>query len=157
MDMELCSPFLDSLKSILMKMASVEAVTSKQFYAEDREISSKGVSSIISFNGKLKGRLLLDMGQSTALSLVKSITAKSFDTAKELIVLAAISELNNIIAGDGITFLNDKYFMELRLVPPIVFVGSNALICLDKIPSLSAVCTTKYGDVKINIAFEGSL
>lgn len=157
MDKELFNPFLDSARIILKKMANAEITSDASFYDEEREFKSTGVSSVISFNGKLKGRMLLDMDHETALRFVKSITGKQFDTTKELVVLSAISEMNNIIAGDGITNLNNKYSLDLRLSPPFVFTGRNALVCLDKIPSSSIVCSTQHGDIKINVAFEGSL
>ncbi len=155
--MDIYSPFLNSAKAILKKMAKIEVSTDGIFHPEDKEIESKGISSVVTYNGRLKGRMLLDMSQDTALNLVKSITGKTFQDAKEFIVLAAICELNNTIAGDGITYLNDQYSLSLRLVPPYVFVGKNALICLDKIPSKAVICSTIYGEIRIIVAFEGEV
>lgn len=155
MDMDLYSPFFNSAKTILKQMGRLEVTSNKPFYQESNEILSKGVSSIITCAGKLKGRILLDMEEDTAFDIIKSITGKSFQSVKEAGFLSAVSELNNIVAGDGITYLNNNYSLGLRLLPPAVMVGEELLICLDNVHSESIKCITKFGELRINVAFEG--
>jgi len=156
MNKEFIQPFVNGVRNVLKKIASVDVKTNEESFEENSEIKSKGVTSIISYSGKINGRFLIDMNSETAISLTRRITGRTYDTAKEPMVLSTVSELNNIIAGDGLTDINNKFSMGLRLVPPIVFTGDNALICLDKIPSESVNINTEYGDIRINIAFERS-
>jgi CheY-specific phosphatase CheX len=153
MNMEICNAFLKSVVDMLREMVDANTGTDAQFYPESNEILSKGVCTIINFEGKIKGRLMLDMVQKSALNLVKSITGRQYETAKEMSVLSAIAELNNTIAGDAVTNLNNKYFLCLKLSPPTVLASKEALICSDKIPSCSVTCKTTFGDIKVNIAF----
>jgi chemotaxis protein CheX len=157
MDTRLYDPFENSVKDIFMQMAGIEISLQDGFYPEIDEITSYGVSSIISFVGKIKGRLLLDMEKSLALAIAKNITGTEYTSTNEYMVLASISELNNIISGDGITQLNNLYSLSLRLAPPIVFSGKDAVICIPKISSVSLNCMTPFGNLKVNAAFERSL
>ena len=156
MNKEFIQPFVNGVRNVLKKMANIEVTANEEAYEEKNEIQSKGVTSIISFSGKTKGRFLIDMEPSTAIYLASKINAGSFDTEKDQLVLSTISELNNIIAGDGLTDINNKFLMRLRLVPPVVFAGDEALVCLDKIPSESVNINTECGKIRINIAFERS-
>lgn len=157
MDKQLYLPFIESVKSILMQMTNIELEPDGECIAEDDEVVSYGVSSIISYSGKLKGRLLLDMEKELALKIAENITGNIYTSTNEYMVLASISELNNIIAGDGITKLNNEYSYGLRLAPPIVFSGRDTVICIPKISSVSLNCKTPYGKMKVNAAFERSL
>ncbi len=154
MEMDYCRPFLDSLKKMIVEMANIKAKEKKSFSPEDKVLTSKGVTSIINFSGKVKGRLVLDLEQELAAAVAENITGKVFDSAKDNKLLSAIAEFNNIVAGDGITSLNNKYSLGLNLIPPVVFSGKGAVICIDKMPSASAECSTQYGTVRINVAFE---
>lgn len=156
MNNEFIQPFVNGTKRVLKKMASIEVTGNEDSYEEKSEICSKGVASIISYSGKVNGRFMIDMDKDTAVSITKRISGVKYESAKEHMVLSTISELNNIIAGDGLTDINNKFQMGLRLVPPVVFTGDEAMICLDKIPSESVTLNTEYGDIRINIAFERS-
>lgn len=157
MSIEMYSPFVNSVKQIMMQMANIEVQIGNAFYDESDEIVSYGISTIVSCIGKVKGRILLDMDQGLATTVTQNITGLFYNTAKNNMVLAAVSELNNTIAGDGVTSLNNKYSLGLRLAPPIVFTGKDTVIALPKLSSVSMDCLTKYGKMKINIAFERSI
>jgi chemotaxis protein CheX len=157
MDLNLYEPFMESIQSILMQMANVQLERDGEYISENDEIISYGVSSIIAYSGKLKGRLLLDLDKELALKIAENITGIKYASTHEYMVLASISELNNIVAGDGITKLNNRYSYGLRLAPPIVFTGKDTIICIPKISSVSLNCKTIFGKIKINAAFERSL
>lgn len=157
MDLQLYQPFMQSVQSILMEMANINMDFDGEYYAESDEITSYGVSSIISYSGKLKGRLLIDLEKTLALKIAENITGTTYTSTNEYMVLASISELNNIIAGDGITKLNNSFNYGLRLAPPIVFSGKETVICIPKISSVSVNCITPFGKMKVNAAFERSL
>lgn len=155
MSIEYYSPFINSVKEIMKQMGNIDINVNDTVYSENDEIVSLGVTSIVSCVGKIKGRLLIDMEQSLAITIAQNVTGMLYDKAKEYMVLATISELNNTIAGDGITNLNNKYSLGLRLAPPIVFAGKDSVISIPKITSVSTNCTTRYGKLKVNVAFEG--
>ena len=157
MDLQLYQPFMESFRTILLQMTNIEVLQEGDYFTENDEIVSYGVSSIIAYSGKIKGRLLLDFDATLALKIAENITGTQYDTTHEYMVLASISELNNIVSGDGITKLNNQFSYGLRLAPPIVFTGKDTIICIPKITSVSLNCNTLYGRIKINAAFERSL
>ena len=157
MGIQLSNPFMDGVKEVLKKMADIDVQITNSINTENESILSYGVSSIISCVGKIKGRLLLDMEQSLAIAIAENITGVCYTSAKEYMVLATVSEINNMIAGNAITVINNAYSLGLRLAPPIVFTGKDTIICIPKISSSSLDCTTKYGKLKINVAFERSI
>jgi chemotaxis protein CheX len=155
MDTRLLTAFTENLTTTFMKMAEIQIMPVGEIYKENSDISSLGVTCIVSFAGKMKGRLLLDMESGLAIQIAKNIIGEDFDNPKDDMVLAAISEINNIISGGAITLINNVFLLSLRLSPPIVFAGKGVVISIPKINSMSNIYTTKYGNLKVNIAFEG--
>lgn len=155
--MELYKPFMDSTLGIIHQMTGVEITGMDELKTEAQEIASMGVSSIINFAGKRRGRLFIDMEPSLALKLANTLLGEQYIDTRDYMVLATVSEINNIISGDAITFLNNQYSLSLRLTPPIVFSGRDALISIPKIESFSTWGTSDYGSLRINIAWEGGV
>ncbi len=71
----------------------------------ENELLSYGISSIVNFGGKAKGRMLFDLEHSLALYLSHRITGGNHTTACSPVVLETIAELNNTISGDMVTGL----------------------------------------------------
>lgn len=154
MDTRLCDPFLNSIIKIIKKMCNIDISTNGSYYSNHGEIKSLGVTSIISFSGKAKGRFLIDLEKDLALRMAENLSEGKYDTVKDFMVLASIGEVNNTIAGDAITDLNNMYSLSLRLAPPIVFTGINAIISVPKYDPVSLNCSTCFGNLNVNIAFE---
>jgi len=154
MNMEICNAFLESTVDILKEMAEIKALPEGDYNFEDNEINIRGVCSLISFDGKFKGRLLIDMEWETALAIVKNTVGIQYELENKMPILSAVAEFNNTIAGDAVTNINNKYGYGLRLSSPAALAGRDVLICLDKIQSCSVVCNTSVGDIKLSMAFE---
>jgi chemotaxis protein CheX len=152
---QLVLPFAKSVQEMIQQMAGIEVTVEGNFYDEKEELISLGVSSVISFTGKIKGRLVIDMESALALAFANKINGRKFTSEREIIVLMSVSELNNIVAGDANTYLNNQFKLGLRLAPPFVFAGNNAIIQTPRIPSASINCKTEYGKLKVNVGFEG--
>ena len=121
----------------------------------ENEIQSYGISSIVNFCGKAKGRMLLDLEHSLALYLSHRITGGNYTTACNTMVLETIAELNNTISGDLVTELNNKYELSLRLSPPIVFSGEHVTIAVPRLTSESLTGSTVHGKILLSIGLEG--
>jgi chemotaxis protein CheX len=153
---QLYEPFINSVKKILLDMANMEVVIKGAFSDESEEIATYGVTSVINYTGKVKGRFMIDMEPGLALALAQNVNGIYYDSVKDSMVLATISEMNNIIAGHAVSTLNNLYSLGLWLSPPYVFSGKDIVVCIPKIPSASIDCQTKYGRLKVNVAFERS-
>jgi len=155
MDINLFAPFGKSTQEMINQMSGIQVELLKEKVDEDYELKSFGVTSIISFTGKQEGRFLIDMEQDLALAIAGAVMGNDFRNVRDNTVLMVISEINNIIAGDAITYLNNEYSLSLRLAPPIVFTGRDVIISIPKIHSRTAHGETKHGRIKINIAWKG--
>lgn len=154
MSKQIFEPFINSISLIFKEMANIEATLVGALNTETEEIETMGVTSVISFTGKIKGRVMLDLEPSLALAVAENITGSIYDSIKDPMVMAAISEINNIISGKAIAPLNNELGLKLWMSPPYVFSGENAIICIPKLNSASLSYSTKYGNLKFNIAFE---
>ncbi len=121
------------------------------------EVDSMGVCTTITFAGKCKGRFMIDMPPELALAMVSNMSGEKMDSIKYKLFLAGIAEMNNIIAGDANTVLNNQYALGLRLAPPIVFTGKNMIVATAKMDAVFIEASTELGPIKINIAFEGGI
>ncbi len=157
MDRELYGPFVTSVIDIIKEMTDVEIEGMDSMVEEPGEIPSLGISSIITFAGGKKGRLLMDMEPTLALHMANTILGEQFHDVKDHMVLSAVAEINNIVSGNAITLINNRLSMNLRLAPPVVFAGKDAIISIPKLSSQTAWGNTVHGRIRINVAWEGSV
>ncbi|SFH51517.1 chemotaxis protein CheX [Tindallia magadiensis] len=154
MDNRLLDPFLKSTKDMLLQMASVSVKEHDDFKEQVTDIRSYGVTTLVTFVGKVKGRLLIDMEVSVASKIVKEVLGETLNDPKDSTYMGMVSELNNIIGGDAITHLNNEMSLGLRLASPAVFTGKDVIISIPKIQSSTLECMTEQGKLRINVAFE---
>lgn len=122
---------------------------------EAEEMTSYGVTSIISFTGKFNGRVLLDMDTNLALGLANKLTGETYQDPKDTMVMASISEMNNMVTGNTVVDINNELNFHLWLAPPIVMTGKTLMIALPKLKSYSYDFDAAGNKVRYNISFEG--
>lgn len=150
----LANAFISSVKETFLKMTGIEIDVEKDFYPENEDLTSLGISTIISFSGKVNGRFLLDMDNILAIETARSITGMTSDTVDEDMVLESIQRINDILVKEAITKLNNQFSLELTLASPVVFTGKDVVISVPRAEPMSADCSTPYGKMKVNVAFE---
>lgn len=153
MDLRLIEPFIKSTKNMIKEMTKIDVDIIGEPYADEGDMESFGVASIINFAGKMRGRFLIDITPELANEMVYSMLEEKLNS-KDRLYVSTISEINNIISGDANTVLNNTYSLGLRLAPPIVFTGKNIIIAASRINSASILGNTKYGKIKLNIGFQ---
>jgi len=154
--MQLYHPFIRSVSDTFALMAGIRVEVLNAFGTESYEFESLGITSVIHYTGKIRGRFLMDMEPGLALTAAQNITGVLYGSIRDSMVLATVSELNNIISGSAISALNNEYQLGIWLSPPYVFTGKSCLIALPKMMSASMDCRTLHGRLKINVAFERS-
>ena len=157
MDDRLIEPYINSTRAIIKDMTGMEITEVSRAGTEDNEFVSYGVSSAITFSGKIKGRFVIDMTPDLAREMIFNMTGEKMDNVRDRLFLAGVSEMNNIIAGDANTFLNNHYSLSLRLAPPIVYTGKNITVATSRTESVTVECGTALGNFKLNIAFQGGV
>lgn len=157
MDQRLITPFIESANKIITEMTGI---TIDQVGAQEQEKPdqvSYGVASVITFAGKTKGRLIIDFEPELARAVIRNLLEDPDPSLKNPLKLGCISEMNNIIAGDANTVLNNQFGLGLRLAPPIVFSGNQMIVSTAKLDSVTVKCQTSFGGFKINIGFQGGV
>lgn len=157
MDKRLEEPYYNSTKKIIKRMVDIDFEECEGEELENGEIISYGVGSIINFTGKIKGRFMIDIEVDLACKIASKILGKPCDNLKDRVFIAAISELNNIIAGDANTYINDTHSLDLRLATPVAYTGKNIILLTPKVISSTLLCNTSHGKIKLNIGFQGGL
>lgn len=147
--------FSTSIRETIQSMCGVEIIPEGNFQNESSEISILGVASMINFSGKRKGRVMLDMEDSLAIKLASSLIGEDYTTTRNTMVLAAVSEINNIFSGSAMTIINNQLGLSLWMAPPVVMTGKNVIVCIPKIDSMSLKFKTPHGILRINVAMEG--
>lgn len=154
MNPTLTKPFLESAQNMIFQMASVQLEAEGDFQEQQGDISSYGVTALITFAGALKGRLLIDLEPSLATEIVEQVMGESYESMKEPTFMGMIGELSNIVGGDALTSLNNQQPLNLRLASPAVFLGKDMIISIPKIKSSTINMTSDKGNMRINVAFE---
>jgi chemotaxis protein CheX len=158
MDGRLVTPYINSTTTIITEMSGIKITELDPPVSERSDHISKGVGSVITFVGKkIKGRFVLDFEPELAQQVIAALLGEEQPSLRDRTMLGCIAELNNIIAGDANTWLNNQFELGLRLAPPLVFTGENLILATSRLNSVTVTGQTVYGDLKMNIAFEGGL
>lgn len=155
MDNRLILPYMESTKNMLMDMTGIAVTSMSEAVTDTEDFKSLGVASAITFSGKMKGRFILDLSPELAKTIISKMLGEPMDNVRDRLFLSGISELNNTIAGDANTYLNNSYSFSLRLAPPIVFSGTGIMIASSRIESVTILCDTEAGQMKLNLAMQG--
>jgi len=157
MDSRLITPYIESTVQIIRQMTGIEVTELSDPAPGSGELSAYGVTSVITFAGTIKGRLIIDFQPELALQIIKNLMGEENPPLRDRLMLGCIAEINNIIAGDANTLLNNQYGLGLRLAPPMVVTGGKMMLASSKVESVTVFGRTGYGDFKLNIAFQGVL
>lgn len=122
---------------------------------DESVLALDGVAAIIGIVGDPKGRVALYMDTDTMFALSRSMLGLSpEDELNEEEAKATVEEAGNIIAGRGVSKINDVFKdREMRVTPPGIISGENIKITNPELVSFDVVAKTKLGDVHMNVGF----
>jgi CheY-specific phosphatase CheX len=116
--------------------------------------NEKKLSAIVRVVGQSKGRVHIEVSEALIKKLFECVNGEPEEDEMDLCFYLA--EFTNIIAGNGVTFLNDAYKgSDYRLTPPAIFAGDNLDISTPKVLSSVLMYGTEFGSLQIEIGFEG--
>ena len=115
-----------------------------------------GVAVIIGIVGEPRGRVAFYMDTETMLKFASRILQE--DTVSEFEAQAAVEETGNIIAGHGISRINDVIKdREMRLTPPGIISGVNIKLSNPDLIAFNIKAKTELGDIFMNVGFARSV
>ena len=125
-------------------------------HEEDSILHIEGVAVIIGITGSPKGRIAVYMSTETMRRFAKTMLQLSGDNGEvsDEEAEATVEECSNIIAGRGVSKLNDVFRdREMRVTPPGTISGSDIRIANPELISFDIKATTKLGDICMNVGF----
>ncbi len=149
MRIEYINPFVEASIDILSEVLEDE-VTKEELYLRENSTPVMGVAIFIGITGNVKGRIIIDMQQSSAIKIAGAMNFEELSEYDDL-VRSTITELANMIVGRAITKLHALGFTFL-MTPPTIFSGQNMEITSQNIEAFIVPLITKFGKIEINVA-----
>ena len=130
---------------------TVPEITNISF--ENKEKTSAGISIVLGIIGKYSGRLIMDMSLETAEKFSECLLRRKAKNNEE--VLNVVSEVANMLAGNGCSIINRKNkVFGLRVAPPTTIHGESINISKAELEcNFSADIKSEFGDISLNLGF----
>ena len=149
MRVEYINPFVEAAFSVLKEVLRIE-IQRGELYLKSVSQPVLGVTAIVGLAGDVEGRVLFDMGETTAIKIASSMNGEVMTKFDEL-AKATITELANMITAQAVTKLHELGF-EFDLTPPAIFTGDNMEVTDTGIEALIVPIEMEYGKIEINVA-----
>lgn len=149
-------PFVQSLQKNLFSLAGLHSNIEVDIDT-DNFLEVSGIAVIIGLTGSTMGRIVLHADTDVMLKFSRLMLGIKGDEAlSEERASDCIEESTNIIAGRGVSAINDIFKdKEMRVTPPGTIVGSKIKIVNPKLTSFRIIANTNIGQIKMNIGFSG--
>lgn len=150
------STFAKVLQESLLGIAGLESEVSVE---EESAAALKlnGAAVIIGVVGEPRGRIIFYMDEAVMCEFAKKILQQE-DSVTVAEAHAAVEESGNIIAGHGISKINDVIKeREMRLTPPGIISGMNISLSNPELVSFNIKAKTSIGDIFLNVGFVRSV
>jgi chemotaxis protein CheX len=149
MKMDLIQPFIGSLDAVLADMMH-SPVTIADLAMEEDGYRKKGLAAVVTFQGQIEGRIVLDMEPQAAAKVASQLAGAEVDP-DEPMVREAVCELANMVIGNAVTQLNDRGF-EFKVFPPSLLTEEQCAKAGQDSEATILCFETAGGSVYLNIA-----
>ncbi len=149
MRMELIQPFIGSLDAVLGEMMRAPANIAG-LAMEEEGYRKKGLAAVVTFQGQIEGRIILDMEPQAATHVAKILAGEEAE-ADAAILPEAVCELANMVIGNAITQLNDRGF-QFKVHPPAILSEEECGRAGQDTEATVLRFETPSGNVHLNIA-----
>ena len=149
------STYAKVLQEGLQQIAGLESEIQVQ-EENSGPLSVSGVAVIIGIVGEPRGRVAFYMDENTMRGFAKAVLQQ--DEVTDFEAQAAVEESGNIIAGHGISRINDVIKdREMRLTPPGIISGMDIKLSNPELVAFNIKAKTSIGDIFMNIGFARSV
>lgn len=149
------STYAKVLQEGLQQIAGLESEIQVQ-EENSGPLSVSGVAVIIGIVGEPRGRVAFYMDENTMRGVAKAVLQQ--DEVTDFEAQAAVEESGNIIAGHGISRINDVIKdREMRLTPPGIISGTDIKLSNLELIAFNIKAKTSIGDIFMNIGFARSV
>ena len=146
--------FTDAAVAVLSQ-ACEQSVLSSGINKQESALLSEGVAVVLGITGKCHSRMTLDCSIETAVKFGEKAYGR--DSSEEE-CLQALAECANVIAGHGITRLNNDYpHAKLRLAPPAIFTGKGMSMINPRLAQYSVRLSLDCGSFTLSVGLSGDI
>lgn len=153
MRIEYINPFVESSCEIMEEVLGT-TVEKEELYLKDTTTPILGVAVFIGLAGVVKGRVLIDMSDLTALNVFEAMAGEREEVLTDF-ARSAITEFANMIIGRAITKLHNLGF-TFHMSPPTIVTGDNMEISSPSIEAFIVPLKTRLGRIEVNVAVKES-
>ena len=132
---------------VALDFTGAKAVASQ--YETDR------LTAAIGINGDLKGNVLYEMSEETALLVAGRMMGESLTRLDEM-AMSAIGELAIMITGNAAIELS-SYDYRCDITPPVIIKPTNATVFTPDSPQILADFSSEFGQLSVRICLTESL
>lgn len=152
MKIEYINPFIEAVTYVMNQLSIQNITIAKNKLAVISEpIKAKGVAAVVGLTGQLKGRVIYDMSEVTALKIVSKMNGEEFKAFDDM-ARSTINELANMITGTAVAKLSNLGY-TFDLTPPSLFTGIEVIITdAMQLKHLVIPITTECGEMNLNVA-----
>ena len=149
------STYAKVLQEGLQQIAGLESEIQVQ-EESNSPLSVSGVAVIIGIVGEPRGRVAFYMDEDTMRGFGRAVLQQ--DKVSDFEAQAAVEESGNIIAGHGISRINDVIKdREMRLTPPGIISGMDIKLSNPELVAFNIKAKTSIGDIFMNVGFARSV
>nr|WP_303048933.1 chemotaxis protein CheX [Marinitoga sp. 1138] len=113
-----------------------------------------GVVILVSYTGKISGRMIINIPEELGIE-IHNILTEDDKTQIDDDVLITMNEFGNMVAGNAITHVNNKYRgYNIRLAPPSSFSGKDLMFFNFKMDAYNVVLSDGKYKINYNVAFK---
>lgn len=149
------STFAKVLQEGLQSVAGLESEIAVDEEASG-SLSLNGVAVVIGIVGEPRGRITFYMDEAVMLKFAGQVLQQ--EAVSEAEANAVVEESGNIIAGHGISRINDVIKeREMRLTPPGIISGVDITLSNPELTAFNIKAKTSLGDIFLNVGFARSV
>lgn len=149
MKMELIQPFINAADAVLAETLHCNTKID-DVNMDEEAYRRKGLAALITIQGDIEGRVILDLDQSTAAAIAAALMGGEI-AETGTVIQEAIFELANLVIGNAVTTLNDQGF-RFKIAPPVLHTDANGMKSSEDTEALVMCFETPSGLVYMNIA-----
>ena len=149
MKMELIQPFINAADAVLAE--TLQCNTSiGDVNMEEEAYRRKGTAVLITIQGDIEGRVILDAEGKTAAAIASALAGEPVSETDQ-VVKDTMFEVANLIIGNAVTTLNDQGF-RFKINPPQQHTADQGMAGTEDTEALVMCLDTPSGSVYLNIA-----
>jgi chemotaxis protein CheX len=108
---------------------------------------------VVGLVGLNNGRILFEMNEGLAQKIIEGMNGEPLENDAD--IYPCLAEFTNMVSGNGIISINNNYIgNDLRLTPPVIFMGNDLEVTSLKVDSVLRSYHTENGAVQIEVGFE---